>query len=446
MKKKFVYKQDAQGVTRREFLQSAAFAGVGAALFSGPNILLGQSPNNKLNIGVVGCGGKGSSDTDSVSSENIVALCDVDENQAAGTFKKHPKAKKYKDFRKMLDNEKSLDAVVVSTPDHMHAPVAVNAMRRGLHIYCQKPLTHSVFEARLMRQAARKYNVATQMGNQGTATDGLRRAVELLQAGAIGPVHELHVWSNRPIWPQGMDRPEKPMPVPDHLDWDLWIGAAPKRPYHESYCPFNWRGWQDFGTGALGDMACHTVNMPFMGLMLGYPTSIEAVTSGMNRESWPKNSKINFKFPKRGNLPAVDFTWYDGGNKPDRKITKELENVPGSGCMVIGEKGKLYSPNDYGSDFTLFPEKDFADYKGPEPWIKRSPGHYKEWLEACKGGKPAMSNFDYAAKLTEIILLGCVAMQVGRKMEWDGENMRSPNCPEAAQFINPGWRQGWELV
>ncbi len=448
-------------VSRRYFLRYTSLA-VGAAAVPGPFLLRGQSLNNKLNIGVIGAGGKGSSDTDSCASENIVALCDVDQKTLTGRGAKYPQAKLYRDYRKMLDEMgKSLDAVIVATPDHVHAPAAARAMLMGKHAYVQKPLTHSVFEARTLRDLAKRNKVATQMGNQGSAGDGLRRAVEVIQAGVIGPVRQLHVWSNRPIWPQGHDRPAAELPVPETLDWDLWLGPAPMRPYNKGYHPSAWRGWQDFGTGALGDMACHTVNMPFRALKLGYPTSIEARSTGINKETYPRSSEIKFEFPKREGLVPVTFTWYDGDPKgkdtfrPHADLITDIvamrDGLPGSGCLLIGDKGRIFSPDDYGSQFfirmndepELVGSKQHEALKAiPENFVK-SPGHYKEWLDACKGGQPGYSNFDIAAYLTEIILLGCVALRVGKKLDWDGPKMRAKNAPEAAQYVRRQYRKGW---
>lgn len=465
--------------TRRQFIYLSALA-AGATAFSGcaargPRRI---SPNEKLNIGVVGAAGKGSSDTDLCAGENIVALCDADESYAAGQIKKYPKAKFYRDWRVMLEKEKSLDAVIISTPDHTHAVIAAAAMRMGKHIYCQKPLTQTVYEARLLRDLARRYKVATQMGNQGSAEDGLRRAVEVIQAGVIGPVRQVHVWSNRPIWPQGMDRPSGADPVPANVDWDLWLGPAKFRPYKaDTYHPFKWRGWQDFGTGALGDMAYHTANMPFRALDLGYPTEVEAETSPMNKESWPLKSKIRFEFPARKGLVPATFWWYDGGNprpdnlyahdgnnKPPKHIVTEIEEmmgqVPGSGCILIGDKGKIFSPDDYGAKFflKLNDEKELLESTrhGAVSAIPQSitrnafqgsgdARQHLEWIAACKGGQPCYSDFSNAAYLTEIILLGCVAMQVGKKLEWDGPKMRAKNAPEAAQYVNREYRTGWSL-
>ena len=490
------------GISRRQFLYYSALA-ASATVLPGCAKLQPRrlSATDKLNIGVVGVAGKGGSDTSCCAGENIIALCDVDENAAAGPRKKYPKAAFYKDFRMMLEKEKSLDAVVVSTPDHLHATIASMAIRMGKHVYCQKPLTQTIYEARLLRQLAREYNVATQMGNQGSAEDGLRRAVEVVQAGFIGPVRQVYVWSNRPIWPQGMDRPAGEDPVPASLDWDLWLGPAPWRPFKLEqsdspaaetpdngkskgksrrgvYVPFNWRGWQDFGTGALGDMACHTVNMPFRALKLGFPAEVEAESSGINKETYPLKSKIRFEFPAREGQPPVTFWWFDGGNakanspykhdgnnKPPKEVTADVEalmdKIPGSGCLLLGDKGTLFSPSDYGAQFfvKLKDEKEFRDSKvheGVKAIAESIPRnafqgssadvrHHLEWIAACKGGKPGYSNFDIAAYLTEIILLGCVALRVDKKLEWDGPKMLASNAPEAAQFIRREPRKGWKL-
>jgi predicted dehydrogenase len=482
------------GLSRRQFLYYSALAAsatafVGCATAQPRRI----SPNEKLNIGAVGCGGKGSSDINCCSGENIVALCDADEQSAASQRQKHPNAKYYRDWRKMLEQEKSLDAVIVSTPDHNHAIIAAHAIRMGKHVYCQKPLTQTIYEARLLRKLAKDNKVSTQMGNQGSAEDGLRRSVEVIQAGLIGQVRHVYVWTNRPIWPQGMDKPQGSDPIPATLDWDLWIGPAPMRDFKAQwpqqpgarrgrrseavYQPFVWRGWQDFGTGALGDMACHTANMPFRALKLGYPTEIEATTSAMNTESYPLKSTIRFEFPEREGLVPVQFWWYDGGNprpdrpfehdgsnKPPRDVLSDvqqlMDSIPGSGCLLVGDKGSLFSPDDYGTKFflKLKGEKEMTDGKThgavksiPET-IARNPFHggsderqHLEWIAACKGGPRGYSDFDVAAYLTEIILLGCVALKARKKIEWDGPKMLAKNAPEAMQWIHRENRKGWAL-
>jgi hypothetical protein len=340
-------------------------------------------------------------------------------------------------------------------------------MKMGKHCFCQKPLVQTVQEARILRQLAKEKNLATQMGNQGSAESGVRRAVELVQAGVIGKPLELHVWSNRPVWPQGLDRPEGQDPVPADFDWDVWLGPAPKRPYKkDTYHTFKWRGWYDFGTGALGDMACHTVNMPFRALNLGYPNVVECeLASRIYAETFPKTSRICFEFPQRGDLPPLKFWWYDGNPgdalkplRPDGEAVHEVittyDKLPTSGALIVGEKGKLFSPDDYGARFFVA-MKGKSEYvagdqeetcKAVPQTIPRSPGHMQEWFRMMKEGVPAYSNFDIAAYLTEIILLGCVALRVGegRRMEWDGPNMRSPNLPDADRFVKRDNRSGWE--
>ena len=432
-------------ITRRTFLKGTAIGGAGFLFLRDSRMAFGYPANEKLNVAGIGAGGKGHSGIAGCNSENIVALCDVDWNRAAGAFKDWPNAKRYYDFRKMFDEMgDQIDAVVVSTPDHTHAVAAFMAMKMGKHVYCEKPLTRSIHEARMMRDAARRHKVATQMGNQGTAGSGLREGVEIIRAGALGPVREVHVWSNRPVWPQGLNRPTETPPVPKELAWDLWLGPAPKRPYHPAYLPFNWRGWIDFGAGALGDMGCHTLNLPYMALRLDNPISVEAEVFEMTEETYPKRSVVRWIFPARGDMPPVKLTWYDGGLKPPADVLFGRE-LPGSGCAIIGKKGRLFSPDDYGSSHELLPGENFADFQKPEPTLPRSPGHHAEWIRACKGGEPAMSNFDYAAGLTEMILLGNLAIVTGEKIFWDVKRMRAINCPKAEEYVTPPYRKGWKL-
>jgi GFO/IDH/MocA oxidoreductase family protein len=481
------------GFSRRQFIVYTSLAAGAVALPGWAAVRKTKSPNEKLNVGVIGAGGKGSSDTDNVASlgENIYALCDVDEGTLKSRAQKYPQAQLFRDYREMLEKiGKNLDAVTVSTPDHHHAPAAVMAMKMGLHVYCQKPLTHSVYEARTLRRLAKEKKVATQMGNQGSAGSGLRRAVEVIQAGLIGNPLQLHVWSNRPIWPQGIDRPAGEDSVPSNLDWDLWIGPAPMRPFkNKVYHPFAWRGWRDFGTGALGDMACHTVNMPFRALKLGYPNVVECEeTSELHPETYPKTSRIRFEFPAREGLPPVKFWWYDGSPadksvkllRPHPDLTKEIldwaetqkdrsgnprpRELPASGCLIIGSKGKVFSPDDYGSQFffSLTGDKAFQAARtrdSEHEAIRHIPqsiprlsgdgdrSQKEEWIKAIRGGPPAYSNFDIAAYLTEIILLGCVAMRVGvgKRLDWDGPKMRAKNTREADQFVRRHYRKGWTV-
>ena len=357
------------------------------------------------------------------------------------------KAKKFNDFRKMLDEMgKSIDAVTVSTPDHVHALAAAMALKMKKHCFVQKPLTHSIHEARVLGQLAREYGVATQMGNQGTANNGLRKAAAAVQAGVLGTVKEVHVWTNRPIWPQGGNRPA-PAEPPQYLHWDLWLGPAPVRPYGDgAYHPFKWRGWWDFGCGALGDMACHTFNMPFAALNLRDPVSVQAETSGHNRDSYPKWSVIAFDFPANGKRPAVKAFWYDGGKRPPNELF-EGRNVDKGGSLLVGEKGKIYAPGDYGKEFQLIGNVDM-----PEVKFVRSPGHFAEWVAAIKGGAPAMSNFpDYAGPLTETILLGNLAVWVaasgkGEKVEWDPKELKVKNISGLEGIIQPVYRKGYALT
>jgi predicted dehydrogenase len=484
---------------RRDFIKLTSLT-AGAIAFGVPTLVRGQNLNSKLNLACIGVMGKGRSDTDHCAGENIVALCDADEALAAEQIQKYPAAKFYRDFRKLFDEMgRSIDAVTVSTPDHMHALAAAAAMRHGKHVYCQKPLTQTVYEARYLRDLARTSGVITQMGNQGSALDGLRRAVECIQGGIIGQVREVHIWTDRPVWPQGLGRPDGSDPMPDTLDWDVWLGPAPVRPYKkEVYHTFKWRGWLDFGTGALGDMACHTVNMPFRALRLGYPTEIEATAiNGMNQETYPIGSKIRFEFPARKiQVPAanknlfhrhdtvemapVTLWWYDGGqplagkpgghdgsSKPPREVTADIEamrgEIPGSGCLLVGDQGKIFSPDDYGEQFFIqrTGENKFTHYKKhaavesirqsvPRNLFKGDSDsrHHQEWIDAIKRNDPQLcySRLEISAPLTEIMLLGCVALRAGRKIEWDGPRMRVKNAPEAMPFIKRNNRPGWILA
>lgn len=430
---------------RRRFLQTSAAAGF--FLTSGYELSAKQdnSPNNKLNVALIGAGGRASANLGGVSGENIVALCDVDDRRAAGAYNKYPNVNKYTDFRVMLEKQKDIDAVVVSTPDHTHAVASIMAMKLGKHCYCEKPLTHSVYEARQMRETAAKMKVATQMGNQGTSDSGLRTGVEVIRSGAIGDVREVHAWTNRPIWPQNRDRPAGEQEVPKGLNWDLWIGPAPMRPFNSAYVPFAWRGWWDFGTGALGDMGCHTMNLPFMALRLGAPTSVEAdLATKLHPESGPEGCTVTYEFPARGNLPPVRFYWYER-RKPDDKLLHGIK-PSASGCILVGSKGSLYSSSDYGGTYKLLPEGEFANFREPERTLPRSPGHYQEWIRACKGGTPAMGNFvDYSGQLTETVLLGNVAIRSGQKILWDSEKLICLNNSPGNQYIRREYRKGWSL-
>ena len=438
-------------ISRRDFMGSAAAAI--AAFTIVPRHVLGADgntpPSGKLNIAGIGVGGRGGGDIGAVSSENIVALCDVDEARAGDTFKKFSNARVYKDFRKMLDKEnKNIDAVVIATPDHVHAPAAIMAMKMGKHVYVEKPMAHTIFEAREMTRVAREMKVVTQMGNQHHAEEGIRLTYEFIQDGAIGKVTEVHAWTNRPIWPQGIDRPKETPPVPPTLDWDLWLGPAPQRPYNPAYVPFNWRGWWDFGCGAMGDMAVHNADPAFFCLNLRAPITAEAQTSGVNNETFPKWQIITYYFPPRGDQPAVKVIWYDGGKMPPRP--PELEqgrNLEGNGIMFVGDKGKILCGGDAGAP-RIIPESKMQEYKRPAKTLPRSPGHHQEWIQACKDKNPkgAMAGFEYSGPFTESLLVGNLAVRLGKRIEWDSRNMKATNAPEADKYINKEYRKGWTVT
>lgn len=436
---------------RREFLLAAAAAAAATGVACGSRTEAGSVPtarsipaNEKINIAIIGCGGKGQSDARNVAHENIVALCDVDEVRARRTMGEHAGKPFYSDFRELLDREKNLDAVTISIPDHTHAVAAVYAMQRGLHVFCQKPLTHTVEEARVLRELAARNNLVTQMGNQYTAHNGLRRGVELVRAGVIGDVREVHVWTNRPIWPQGIDRPTEILPIPSTLRWDLWLGPAPHRPYAEGYAPFNWRGWWDFGTGALGDMACHTLNLPYMALELGNPTSVEAESSGIHPESAPNWSVIRYEFPVRGDRPPVSLTWSDGGKLPPGDLLPDGVEITRSGSLLVGDKGTMYAPGDYATQTHLYPEENFQSLDHIPETLPRSEDHAQEWLDGIRGGPRPMSNFDYAGPLTEVILLGNVALRSGEKLSWDPAAMTTGSA-EADRYLRVEYGRGYSI-
>ena len=447
-------------VSRRTFLGKAAAAAAVPALFHVvPRSVLGgpghKPPSEKLNIAGIGVGGQGFGDLMALRSENIVALCDVDEKHAAHAFNALPNARKHRDYRKMLEQQKDIDAVVVATPDHLHAIVSLTAMQLGKHVYCEKPMAHSIQELRLMAQAARKYKLATQMGNQGNAREGVRLMCEWIWDGAIGPVREVHAWTNKPTWPQGIDRPKDTPPVPATLDWDLWLGPAPERPYHPAYLPFVWRGWWDFGSCALGDMACHVLNNVVRPLKLGHPTSVEAYATKVNSETGPLASIIYFHFPARESMPPVRLSWYDGGMMPPRPEELESDRRMGDneGVLFVGDKGKLMC-SCYGDGPRLIPESKMKEYRRPPKTLPRSPGHHKEWIDFCKGGPPAGSNFEAAEPLTAIVLLGNVAIRscqrrsqngYDAKIEWDPANMKITNAPDANKYLQCEYRKGWPL-
>lgn len=437
-------------VSRRQVIAAGAAA---TAFTIVPRHVLGgpgqKPPSEKLNIAGVGVGGMGTGDVRNAMSENIVALCDVDQRALERNAKIHPKAKLYRDFRKMLETQKDIDAVMVATPDHNHAVVSIMAMKLGKHVHCQKPLTHSAYEARLMGKVARECKVATQMGNQGQASENARLICETIWSKALGTVREVHAGSNRypPISPRGVARPAETPPVPDYLDWDLWLGPARPRPYHPCYHPFAWRGWWDFGTGVLGDIGCHQLSAIFKALKLGHPTSVEACSSNhqcppeIADETAPVSSITRWHFPAAGERAPVTITWWDGGLKPPRPEELELGRsfAEKDWLLVVGDQAKML-------DHRIIPETKAQAIGRPPRVLERSPGHYVEWIQACKGGPPAGSNFiDHAAHLAEVVLLGNIALRTKEKLLWDGENQRFTNSDAANALLNPPYRSGWNL-
>jgi predicted dehydrogenase len=444
-------------ISRRNFIAGAASAVAAGALTIIPSCASVSSvrkpPSEKLNIAAVGIGGQGKENLRKCEGENIVALCDVDWNFAGPVFQTYPNAEKYNDYRKMLEKQKDIDAVIVATPDHTHAVIAMAAIKMGKHVYVQKPLTWSIDEARKLTEAARQAKVATQMGNQGHSGEEIRVLCEMIGSGVIGNVREVHAWTDRPAWPQGIGRPTDTPPVPANLDWDNWIGPAPTRAYNPCYHPFVWRGWLDFGTGSLGDMGCHIMDHAFWALKLGHPISVEAYNSARcvknwekveNKETYPDASIVRYEFPARGDMPPVKMTWFDGGLKPPRPAEMEKErNLGTNGVIFIGDKGAI-------AEGRLVPESKMKDYQKPPQTIPRvkegADGHEQNWIDACKGGPAASSNFDYAGPLTEVVLLGSVAVRMGGKLlEWDGPNMKVTNVPEANELVSRKYRAGWSL-
>lgn len=442
-------------LSRRNFLKTA---GAGASAFTVvPRHVLGgpghTPPSEKLNIAAIGAGGKGESDVDGVSSENIYALCDVDRRQAAETFADYPDAKQYVDYREMLEAEAgNLDAVTVSTPDHNHAAASIMAMERGLHVFCQKPLTRTIWEARRMAEVAEDQGVATHMGIQGHANDGMREAREWIEAGAIGTVREIHIWTNRPhpYWEQGFEsRPREAYHVPEGLDWDLWLGTAPERPYHPQYVPEEWRGWWDYGTGALGDIGCHAMDASFWALQLGSPSRVVAQTTPVSEESPPLNSRIVYTFPARDDRPETKLVWTDGRLAPPRPEALEDDRpwpLMDSGQLYLGDDAAIIA-GMYCSNPRILPESRHQEVVAdpPEQRYERSIGHYEEFIRAAKGGAPAGANFpDYATPLTENVLLGNLAVRSGRPIEWDSQNMQVTNAASPNQYVRPTYRDGWD--
>jgi len=441
---------------RRAFLQAAS-AVTATSVTSGPAFLRAASANDKLNIAIIGSGGRGAGNTAAVSSENIVALCDVDENRLNAAGEKYPHARKLTDFRGLYDHADEFDAVVVSTCEHTHAFATLPALRMGKHVYCEKPLTHSTWESRVIREAAGEAQVATQMGTQIHASNNYRRVVELVQSGVIGPVHEAHVWVSR-AWGRHAsaedaqkandiyhvdERPAESQPIPAGLDWDLWLGPAPERPFHEAYFPGpRWYRWWDFGNGTMSDLGSHHVDLSFWALELDYPLTIEASGPAPHAELAPASMQVTYEYGPRGDLPEVKLTWYQGQNKP--AIWTEA-GIPqwADGTLFVGQKGMLLA--NYG-EHMLLPEEQWTDFEPPAPFIPNSLGHHAEWIHACKTGAPTTCNFEYAGWLTEANHLGNVAFRSGKKLFWDPVKLQAIGTPEADPFIRREYREGWDLV
>ncbi len=453
----------SESVSGKKFSRRKMLAGigVGAAVFSiVPRHVLAASgqkaPSDKLRIAGIGAGGQGGSDIGRMGGENVVALCDVDDRQGARSYKKYPDAKRFKDFRKMFDAmDKDIDAVTVGTPDHTHCVIAMEAIRRGKHVYCEKPLAHSIAEVRAMVKAAKEHKVITQLGNQGHSTNATRMLVEWVRDGAIGQVKEVHaacnafanVYCQPRNLPKLSDRPN----VPKELDWNLWLGPVAERPYQPFYAPWNWRGWSAFGCGCLGDWACHVMDPSFWALDLGAPTTVLAEVDGYNPktdfESFPKGTKLTYEFPAKGKRGPVTFYWYDGARRiPKPEALEKDRKVPGTGALLIGEKAGISHGSHGASGCRIFPETAMREYKQPEPYLKRTNEHHKEWLDAIRENRPADSDFSYGGPLTEVGLVGVIAIRfAGQKLQWDSAKMQFTNCPKANRYVTPNYRAGWKL-
>ncbi len=439
-------------ISRRKFIKSSSAFGLFIILPASVLVKPGKAaPSDKLNIAAIGFGDKGAFNAKSMESENIFAICDVDSRRVDTGLKTYPLAKGYSDYRKLFDEEKSIDAVMIATPDNSHAVITMAALERGKAVYCEKPLTHDVYEARKVAQAAKKAGVATQMGNQGMASEHMRIVREMIEDGAIGDVREVIYWTDRPVWPQGMSKPKESQEVPSNLDWDIWQGPAADRPYHPSYLHFVWRGWQDFGTGAIGDMGGHLFGGLFYTLGLRPPEYVEGASSDLcsgwrsvaNKDSYPRASIVRWRFPATGTKPAIKLSWYDGGLKPERpELLEDNRRLAESGTFYIGDKGIIYNTR-------LLPETKMKEYKMPEKKYPRSVGHYEEWLLAAKGqGDGCGSDFEKAGLATEAALLGNIAIKSelsGERLCWDHENMKFTNNDIANSYVQRQYRQGWTL-
>ncbi len=437
-------------MNRRTFLKAAASGALAFQIV--PRHVLGQGmtpPSEKLNIAGIGVGGQGGGVLNDMKGENIVALCDVDSAKAAGTFKNFPNAERFKDYRVMLEKRKDIEAVMIATPDHMHAPITMAALRAGKHVYVEKPMAHTIEEARAMTKLAKQTGLVTQMGNNGHAGDGLRLTREWIQAGAIGAIREIHGWSDRPgkWWKQPAERPAESMPVPNDLDWNLWLGCAEARPYHKAYHPFAWRGWFDFGTGALGDMAVHNLDPAFYALDLQAPVSAEAECSGLGKETYAAWQIITFHFAAQGNQPAFKMKWYDGGKRPSKPNDLDADfDLSDNGILFVGEKGTIICGGWSGAP-KLFPFSRRDSFQLPPQSIPRSIGHRPEWVKACKEKKPedAKAGFVYSGPFTEALLVGNLAVRLQKPIEWDSSAMRARNIPEAEGLVRKRYRAGFGI-
>ncbi|MFN0120552.1 MAG: Gfo/Idh/MocA family protein [Blastocatellia bacterium] len=442
-------------ISRRRFLHQAAVTG--AVTLAAPAIIHGRNLNGKLNLAIIGAGGRGGANLRELTSENIAILCDVNTTNLAKAAEKFPDARRLTDFRKVYDFAKDFDAVVISTAEHTHAFATLPALQLGKHVYCEKPLTHNVWEARVIREAAAKTKLATQMGTQIHASDNYRRVVELIQSGVIGDVTEAHVWVSRAWgWHTSeaeataakdivfvQNRPAKPDPVPADMNFDLWLGPAPARDYNDVYFPGpKWYRWWDFGNGTMSDLGSHWIDLPFWALKLDHPLSIEASGPPVHPEIAPASMEVTYQYGKRGSMGPVQVSWYQGVNKP--RIWKDNGIPPWpNGVLFVGSKGMVLS--DYGKH-VLLPEAKFADFQRPQPFIPQSLGHHAEWINACRTGAPTTCNFQYAGWLTEANHLGNVAYRAGKKLIWDAKHMRATNAPEIEPMIHRKYRKGWTLA
>ena len=424
---------------RRDMLRNTAFAGIG--LWITGNRTLSAAPSQRLNIAMIGPGGRGAENLAAIAHENIVAICDVDDQRAGNAYQQFPNARKFHDYRKMLDEmDRQIDAVLVSTPDHTHAVISMKALKMGKHVYCEKPLTHNVVEARLVAETAAKHKAVTQMGTQIHAEPNYRRCVELVRSGAIGPVRECLVWIGGARTAD--ERTPGNPPVPEHLQWDLWLGPARQRPYSPDYVPYKWRFWWDFGTGEAGNFGCHYIDLPFWALDLRYPLTVETEGPPVHPDNTPKPLVVRWQFPARGEQPPVKLTWYQDQGCPPAAQEKGVPADWRSGILFVGDRGMLLA--DY-SRRKLLPESQFADFTAPAPTIADSIGHHREWTEACKTGGATTCNFVYSGALTETVLLGNVAFRTQTKIEWDPVHLKATNCPEAERFLRETYREGWSL-